>query len=469
MQKTKFFIFLFLVVVLIQVGCGGSVTTSGTVNGGPIPTPNGGQSAPVSITVTDTPPAGVTIFSFEVTVTGAVLQPGNVQLVTAPLQIEIKRLETESALLNTLNVPAGSYTSIDVTFTNPEIAFKNDSGAAIAGCAAGTVCEIKPAVTGTVSYSGAPFPVTIATGTPLGLLLDVNLANIIDGSLGVNFSAANSIVITQLTSTAGQFRELEHLVGRVTAKDAANNTFTIQAGPGGMSMVIHVDNNTAFGDFNDIGLPNTFASLAVGQIVEVDLGLMTGGTLTAKKVELEDDVNRDEAEGIVTAVQAAGFSMVLFDHSPGIAGISVGNHLNVTVNAGATFTVDRSGLSVPSGFLFTGLSDMMPGQSVQVRRLAASSGTTVVTDRVRLRETRLTAKVKALTIPSATGFSIDNLPSVFSGISQIEVFTSSQTNVEGAASLTNLVVGDTVSIRGLLFKTTSRTSPGLVASKVRKR
>ena len=41
----------------------------------------GGGNTPVSLTITDTPPAGVTVLSFQVTVAGAVLNPNNVSLV----------------------------------------------------------------------------------------------------------------------------------------------------------------------------------------------------------------------------------------------------------------------------------------------------------------------------------------------------------------------------------------------------
>src|SRR5712692_9991968 len=115
-------------------------------------------AAAVSVTITDTPPAGVTLLSFEVNVTGAMLNPGSVDLLggKGPTQIEVKQLETESAFLSTATVPAGTFTSLTLTFANPELTFKNDTGAALAGCAAGAVCEIKPTgtLTSTVNFPG---------------------------------------------------------------------------------------------------------------------------------------------------------------------------------------------------------------------------------------------------------------------------------------------------------------------------
>ncbi len=49
-------------------------------NGSNMVTPPVMGEVPMSLTITDTPPAGVTVLSFEVSVTGATLNPGNVDL-----------------------------------------------------------------------------------------------------------------------------------------------------------------------------------------------------------------------------------------------------------------------------------------------------------------------------------------------------------------------------------------------------
>src|SRR5713226_8694236 len=125
-------------VLLSFAGCGGG---GGNLVSTP---PLSGGTAPVSLVLTDTPPVGVTILSFKVTVIGAVLNPGNATLVSlnSPIIVEVKRLEVENALLGTFNVPAGTYNSITLTFANADLTFKNDTAGTLAGCAAGLVCEI---------------------------------------------------------------------------------------------------------------------------------------------------------------------------------------------------------------------------------------------------------------------------------------------------------------------------------------
>jgi hypothetical protein len=115
---------------------------------------------------------------------------------------------------------------------------------------------------------------------------------------------------------------------------------------------------------------------------------------------------------------------------------------------------------------------LLPGQTVQVRKRAVTGGPapaaiTITTDRVRLRDTRFTATVSGA--PIGNNFNVGGLPGLFTaaGIIQIQVQTSSQTNFENVNGVSGLADGTSVSLRGLLFKTTP--SPMLIADKVRKR
>ena len=121
-------------------------------------------------------------------------------------------------------------------------------------------------------------------------------------------------------------------------------------------------------------------------------------------------------------------------------------------------------------FNFATSADLLVGQSVQVRPLSVAAGT-VATDRVRLRRSNFTASVFLKSDPN---FVVNNLPGLFASaappMTQIQVNTSTQTIYQGVAGYTALIVGDAVSIRGLLFKNvTPGTPPPLVADTVRKR
>ncbi|MCL4523738.1 MAG: DUF5666 domain-containing protein [Acidobacteria bacterium] len=427
----------------------------------------------MTVTVGDTPPAGVTIISMEVTISGAVLQPGNVSLISSPVTFEMHRLETETALLSSLSVPAGTYTSINVTFFKPEITFLNNTGAAImmggTPCANGSVCEFNnmPLGQSSVTYSGAPFPITVAANSPLGLLLDVDVLNSLPANMA-NMTPVFSMLNLPPKPGTGEFEDMEDIVGKVSAKDAANNQFTLQVTSGVTSLTIKVDSNTTF-DFSDLGQPNTFASLAVGQVLEVDIKMMPDRSLLATKVEFEDDNVEEELEGTIVKLNGVtSFDMVLMHESSDVAGIAPGNVVTINLLSGWQPKIDDDGLPV-GGLSFSGASDLMVGQSVEIERKSTPTATqppVIDTNQVKLKKSIFTAKVKSK-LSNGTDFIVDNLPGLFTGIAQIEVRTSTQTEFHNTTGVAALVAGDTVSLRGLLFKTLG--DPVLVAKKVRKR
>ncbi len=409
----------------------------------------------------------------EVTITGAVLQPGNVSLVSSPVTFEMHRLETETALLSSLSVPAGTYTSINVTFFKPEITFLNNTGAAImmggTPCANGAVCEFNnmPLGQSSVTYSGAPFPITLAANTPLGLLVDVDVLNSLPANMA-NMTPVFAMLNLPAKPGTGEFEDMEDVVGKVSAKDTANNQFTLQVTSGVTTLIIKVDNNTIF-DFSDLGQPNTFASLAVGQVLEVDVKMMPDRSLLATKVKFEDNDVEEELEGTIVKLNGlTSFDMVLMHESTDVAGIAPGNVVTINLLSGTQFRVDAGNLPV-GGLNFIAATDLMVGQSVEIERKTTPTGTppAMNTDKVKLKKSIFTAKVKAK-LSNGTDFTVDNLPGLFTGIAQIEVRTSTQTEFSPSlVSVSTLNAGDTVSLRGLLFKTLG--DPVLVAKKVRKR
>lgn len=451
------------------------LTACGGGGGASSPPPPQAGTAPVTVTVGDAPPVGVTILSLQVTITGAVLQPGNVSLVSTPVKFEMKQLETETALLSSLSVPAGTYTSINVTFSNPEITFMNNTGAIIMmgamPCFNGSVCEFRnmPMGQSSVSYSGAPFPITVAANTPLGLLVDVDVLNSLPANMANMTPVINMLNMPTMPGT-GAFGDMEDIVGKVFAKDPTNNQFTLQVTSGVTSLTIKVDNNTAF-DFSDLGQPNTFASLAVGQVLEVDIKMMPDRSLLATEVEFEDDDVEEELESVIVKLNGlTGFDVVLMHESTDVAGIAPGNVVIINLLSGTQFEVDNDGLPV-GGLNFSAAADLMVGQWVEIERKSIPTSTQppiMNTDKVKLKKSIFTAKVKAKL--NSTDFTVDNLPGIFTGISQIEVRTSTQTEFSNTTGFAALNVGDTVSLRGLLFKTGgSNGAPVLVAKKVRKR
>ena len=447
-----------LCATLMLAGCASGGSSSMTATGP--------STAQVSLTMTDDPPAGVAVLSFEVTITKAVLQPGNVPLISKPTEIEVSHLRTAHALLDSLSVPAGSYTGVDVTFSNADLAVINNSASAIGSCAVGATCELHPTLPTTpVSFTGAPFPLTIAAGSPLALLLDFNLQQ----SIQADLSLKPVITITKAAPAPGTGDlddELDDVIGQVIAIDTTNKTFTLQVGgPQGKSEVIHTDSKTRFGEFDEGGMSNGFASIAMGQILKVDVALQSDSTLLAKRVEMADNDQHGEIAGVVSSVDSATqFKIAIHDEEMNDATAHTGMILAVTLQSGATFTVDSENLTIPSGLTFASSSDLMVGQEVQIHPLTVGQGT-ASTDRVRLRFSHVSGTVSAFANPN---FSLINLPTLFTGLNPSITSLSvvgGQAVFSEMGSLSGLANGNQVSVSGLLFK--GATTPTLVAHRIR--
>jgi hypothetical protein len=476
MRNLKPFLLLGVVGTIFLAGCGSYSKPS---------TMPGTQPSQMSLSMTDAPPAGVTVFSFEVTLTGATLNgtgiyATNIDLLAGkgPQRIEVKHLETENAFLNTANVTPGSYTTLNLTFSNPALTFRNDTGTTLAGCPTASVCEIKPAGTLTATLNGQ---FNTSAGAQTGVLLDVNLNTLLTQSLGVDFSTAGAVSATrQIMNTGGNVEDLDELEGIVAS--AGTSQFTLQTSGMG-NVTVTLDANTQFEGF-DLCTTANAACLLNGQSVDVDLALLASGSFLARKIELHDNTTAagdDELDGVISKIDGpAQFEMVVTDELRNVTNVSVGDPITVmltTTGSLTSFRVDTNGLSVPTTLQQafenqTDTSQLVPGQTVQVRKVSltgspAPAAITVTTDRVRLRDARLTATVSGA--PAGNNFNIGMLPGLFAanGVSTIQVQTSSNTKFDNIAGVSGLADSNTVSVRGLLFKSTP--NPVLVADKVRKR
>lgn len=453
-----------------------------------IATPQSGQ-IPISMTMRDTPPTGVTIIAFEIHVTGASLQPADsskpaVPLVTHDTEIELRHLEVESALLSTAGAAPGTYNSLSLTFANPEMTIQNNSAAAITvggkTCAVNAICELEPPISPmSVQVSSAPFPLTLMAGNALSLDVDFDVDASVQNDLSVNPSVSVTPTITTANHEMDDIDELAGVVGTVSTNSFTLTTFDNQM------QTIQINNNTQFENFDKAGCAaDNFSCVQSGQIVSVHLevmdedeggddesmGTMSTTGLVAKQVELEDHFQQ-ELEGEVVSVAGASsqFQLVVDGEDTPLQNIALGNPVTVTVSAGATFDVDQDGLSIPSGLSFQSISDVIVGQSVEVDPSGiniGSSGISLTTDHVRLHRTHVTASIASI---AGANLTLTNLPSFFTaaGITQIQVQTSSQTNFDSVQDITGLSVSDTVSVGGLLFNSSS--GPVLLAEKVRKR
>lgn len=436
----------------------------------------------VSLAIRDNPPAGVSILSFEIQVTGAKLQPSDtsqsaVSLLTSPVDIELSQLETEKALLNTLNAPDGGYSSISLSFGSPDMTILNSTGQTLTlggkSCSSGSICEFTPSISvPSLSIASSPFPITVSQANPIGLLVDFDVNSSVQNNLSITPSVTVAAVAGQHVNNESdtQMEDIEGVTGKV--QSVGTSSFSLVDSTSGQTFNVTVNSNTRYQDFTEIGCSaNNFSCVQAGQILEVEhLLVMDNGTLVASEVQLDDAVNENQLDGIVVAVDALHntFQMVVQDEEPNVAGVQIGNATTVSVDSATQFSIDGGdfGSSLQAGLTFASANDLLVGQEVEVRALSVSSGPAVATNHIKLHTSQFTGTVASVNSPD---FTVNNLPPLFTsnGINLVQVQTSSDTEFEGVSGASSLNAGDNLALRGLLFKALGG-NPVLVAKKVRK-
>lgn len=458
-----------LVASAALASCGGRGVSSG--GGGSTGT------APVVLTMTDTPPTNVSLLSAEVTLTGATLGPGNVSLFSGATTIELTRLQTDIAYISTTLVPSGSYTSLALTFSNPILTIENDTGSSLVtggsnpACISSAICTIQSVATNLSTTITLSPTMTVSATSGAGLLADVNLNNLLSATLGADFK--NGVTVSEFTPASSGAPPVgaEDVVGHVTTTDATHSKFSLQNAVGMFSLT--VDNTTTFLNF-PTGTCTTpsIACVQANQILSVDISIRADGTPVARNVLFEDADSTDiEVEGIITSTGSLTFKMVTLAESTAITGLRIGDVATVqysTTSPATQFEKDLvyadNVLVDTTGFVFSAPADLIVGQQVQVRRNPIS-GTLITADRIRLRSSRVTGQ--ALAGGATTLFNLGSLPSIFTThvAPQIQVITSSSTICTGTVSNCSslaLNVQHSLSVRGPMFA----SSKTLVASKV---
>lgn len=451
------------VALIALAGCGGG--PSSVINP---PPPQG--AAQVSVSLHDMPPMGVTLLSFQATVTGISMQPGNVSLLNSSMSLEMSQLQAMSAYMGTISVPAGNYTGMTVTLTNPRMTFLNNTGGTMNGgiCANGQICQLIPTMmASSVSITGSPFPLSVQVNTPFNLQMDFDLMDSMQSNMSMN--PVMTSMMQQPATGSNMLDEMDDMIGQVSSVDASNNQFKMAFVQGMPSMTIAIDGNTTFENFDSIGKTNNFFGLSQGQIVLAKMQLMSGGTLHASKVRFES--NKPQVmDGMIVAINSpTQFDMVMMNQAPAFQGVNIGDVVRINVEVGTAFDIDDMDMPV-SGMSFMVPADLMIGQMVQIEPTSALVPGTppqLNTNHLRLMKTWMTAKVASKIDPNT--FTVNNLPGMFgnAGISSMKIGTSMQTAFDNVTSVSALNVGDAVSIRGPMFVASG--VPTIVASKVQKR
>jgi hypothetical protein len=377
-------------------------------------------------------------------------------------------------------VPAGTYNSLSLTFANPQLVIINHSDSALSSsCAVGSICTLTPALdnSATVDFGSAPFPVTVSANSPLGFLVDFHLNTVIQSDLSVNLGVANGITLAQLPAAVSPVAPpFGFLTGAVGTVSISQNQFTLVA-PWGKTFTVDVNSSTVFADWPPCASPGTLSCLSSGAIVQVQVASVesNGDLLAAKIVFLKlQSQSPQVVEGTVIGFGPMQIKLILHNQFPNSTAVPLGGVATVTIDSGATFSVDSGGFAIPSGAVFSGFSNLTFGQELQ---LAVDPGSmscvtnwvltgswqappscTFSTNNVQLEPSQLSGIVSSID-SSASSFALGNFPSITFGPGapvalSIPVDTASQTIYQGFAtdSFSGLADGDFVSVNGWVFE-----------------
>jgi hypothetical protein len=509
MRKIALLIGISGALALLSAGCSSSMNS--TVNTPSQPGTPSSQTSVVSLSMTDDPPSGVNVLFFQVSLTDATLTPASGSPVSllnnnTPVQIDVTQLQALSAFLSTVNVPAGTYNSLSLTFANPQLVIFNASDTSLGStCAVDSICQLTPALSSsTVNLTSSPFPVAVAANNPLGFLVDFHLNTVIQPDLSVNLAAANGISIKQLPPPSTSVPpQLGWVTGTVENVNAANNQFTVLTS-WGRTFTVAATSTTEYDSFPTSACSTAgFSCVAANQIVRLQIGgVATGGTLNAATVEYLQSVNQQTVVGTIVGIMNTTTSptnstiiRVVLHTNPGAAStLPLGGVANVTIPSDATFTIDVGGVTMPSGLTFTGTSSLFIGQTVQLivepSSVSASSAPSLMggwgppqtvsftTSSVELEPSQLTGQIATLNTTADSfalgfNFSFASWPDAGSANTFTAVLanvdTTSQTTYDGFSpeSFSGLATSQFVSVSGWLFSPSGLgASPTMVAQKV---
>jgi hypothetical protein len=480
-------------------GCNSVTTGTGFIQTPPVST------VPVSLTITDNPPAGVSVLFFQVSLTAATLQPASGSPISllannTPVQIDVTQLQALSAFLSTASVPAGSYTSLSLTFANPQLLIFNNSDKSIAStCAVGSVCQLTPAIdnSATIDLSSNPFPVTVAANSPFGFLIDFHLDTIIQPDLSVNLDAANGVSVSPLQPPSAPTGppQFGAVIGSVTGVSSSLGQFALQT-PDGRSFTVATSTSTTYNDFPSSACSAaSFSCISKGEIVQVQVSSIEAGpVLLAAQVTYTQPASAQTVVGTIIAIPPLPLpvgetviQIILHQNPTASAGLPLGAMALVAVwsptsgsSTPTTFSIDANGFTIPPAYAFASPNDLAVGQTVQVtvapgslQPPAAPGGAggwgpppepSFTASALQLEPSQITGSISAISA-SSSSFTLNNMfePVPVTPLGQLiqyDVQTTSQTTYQGFTTddFGGLADNDWVSVNGWVFSPSGSTN-----------
>jgi hypothetical protein len=435
---------------LIAIG-GSLCITAGLILGcstGVTPTVTNIASAAVDVPILITDAPSDQLVSFSLTINSVVLTDTagkTASVLTTPTTIEVTHLNGIQAPLVTAKIPADTYVSATISFSNPQITYIDSTT---------KLPVVASPVLATTSYTAtAPSPVTISNSST-SLLIDLLAGQsvAISGST-VTVSPVFAIKPVPPSSVAPppgrNGTGMEH---KGTVVSASGTTLVVQP-PSGANITFTTDSSTVYQGVSGL------SALTAGQLVEIDFTVRTGGVLLATRVELEPappaGQQQNRLEGPVTSVGTGSFKMALMQGlGPVVSPTATGNIYTVNFTTSTVFAAApqfASLTALPFTPTFTAAT-LKAGQAVGVTA-SSISGTTATATNVYLIPQTLSGTVSAITTSGSWKVYTLTLTSgsafaTLSGATTVTVYTNSATTPMATSTI---AVGSTLRFNGLVF------------------
>jgi hypothetical protein len=414
----------------------------------------------------------LTVLSFQVQITAAVLQPGNVSILPKPVTVDLAQLVSDTAFLSSTVVGSGTFTSMTMTFANPQVTIVNDSGASLVTpsqtCASGAVCTFIPRVNqASVTISSGVFPVTVTAAGSTGLELDLSIPDLLQSDLSATFANGTSVNLSLLpTPATGTVQaEIDDVLGVVQSVNSGQLKIMTS---GGQLLVLTTSASTVYNYPVSVCAGNDASCVMTNQIVTADLSLLANGGLQADTVTFADSPGATVAQGVIVAVSSGTpttCQVLVHRVLPSSMDFGVGDVVDAMLQSGAVYAIASASYPVVTGGTFAAPTDLIAGQEVLMEvtqsSTAGSDGNAAFTSgMVTLESSQIFGQVTSVDSSMET-FGLTNVWSLFSTVSptiwELQVQTGVQTSFLDLSptNFTAVDAGANLRVKGPLFHTTA--------------
>jgi hypothetical protein len=457
--------------LLTWAGCGGG-------GGSSILNRLGTGTGTVVLLASDQPVCDVT--SFQVTVTGITLVPQNggtpVSVLSSshPVKVDLASLMDVSALLSVADVPAGTYSQITFTLSNPQLTSVDfTQNPPVPTTIAPTMASL------TLTYDISPV-LTVSTNGTVGLQVDFDLLDSLSVDAEKNITGeanllAQAAPVAAASGTGfGELKELHGLVQSVStaASGSFTGSVTIQTADGN-NLVVNLTSTTVL-----YGLANGLSNMFLQTFVEIGAFVDSSGNVVANRLTAEDvdqaSLQHAGLIGEVTSVTrlATGFisqfTLVVRQEFPAVSSdIPLQSTMQVNVAPSTTFNISApedntaqlsfDGTNLGLGQVVTAHGNYVP----TARGVPAVLNATSIYLHTQSVLGNFTSPLAVAQDGVTGGFTFTPCSGVFQE-QTISALTFSSTTFAGVTGLKGLTTTPTLLVRGQVFFEPTLTSAGTV-------